>query len=651
MTNNIATRLLTPCIIALLLMLAACSHSSPWGRQGEIADSLIEQHPDSVLHLLQGIDYSTLDEEGQAHYGLLLTAARYKLYQPVDTTFINRSIAYYSTSHKGIQSSPFLGDKRGALGASLYYKAVVIYDLGKKQEATLLLKQAEQQAEHSDDELLRNKIYENLERVNDDAHNSFLALKYSKLFLRSSQILKDTSTIVRALDHLATSYAHMDLYDSVDYIHNCIHPLLATMADSSKAYTLGNLASRLFTIGKYERAETLLNEAIRLHPLPHHFFIKGKIAEKENNNSEAEKSYLRTLDFDVPSFNVKACRRLSKIYELRNNQQLHLKYLHLADSIQNALTRNAHLSELTVTQYEYEKVIDLRDRKRSIIIGVIVIFMLAAIIVGILVRWSAAKKRHRKMEQEHLAETLSMASLLSSYEKQIQNLIAKEEYYVSTRLNLKQQVEKQKQALYESRHESDILRKETVKLQEHLQGLQKAHSQLEKKTESQEWQMNVIRETMCGEIEHLTEQHHSEIKRLTDMIISSRQEQEKLRRIIDEQQKDRSKSLANGHAIYDKISNCQDVGYLTKEDIVDFTDYYIIAFYDEFAPILTGYQHLSRQELLYLILVRMKVDECMSAKIMGIQVPTLRTYRNRLKNEKISMNALSEVVFLLQMIR
>ena len=647
MTNNIAIRLLTPCIILLLLMLAACHKPSPWGRQGEIADSLIEQHPDSVLHLLQDVDYNALDEEDQAHYGLLLTAARYKLYQPVDTTFINRSIAYYSASHKGIQSSPSWGDKRGwgsnssplggdKRGASLYYKAVVLYDLGKKQEAILLLKQAEQQAEHSDDELLRNKIYENLERVNDDAHNSFLALKYSKLFLRSSQILKDTSTIVRALDHLATSYARMNFYDSVDYIHNCIHPLLATMADSSKAYTLGNLASRLFTIGKYERAETLLNEAIRLHPLPHLFFIQGKIAEKENNYSEAEKSYLRTLDFDVPSFNVKACRRLSKIYELRNNQQLHLKYLHLADSIQNALTRNAHLSELTVTQYEYEKVIDLRDRKRSIIIGAIVIFMLAAIIVGILVRWSAAKKRHRKMEQEHLAETLSMASLLSSYEKQIQNLIAKEEYYVSTRLNLKQQVEKQKQALYESRHESDILRKETVKLQEHLQGLQKAHSQLEKKTESQEWQMNEIRETMCGEIERLTEQHHSEIKRLTDMIISSRQEQEKLRRIIDEQQKDKSKSLANGHAIYDKISNCQDVGYLTKEDIVDFTDYYIIAFYDEFAPILSHYQHLSRQELLYLILVRMKVDEGMSAKIMGIQIPTLRTYRNRLKKREKS---------------
>ena len=30
MTNNIAIRLLTPCILLLLLMLAACRNPSPW---------------------------------------------------------------------------------------------------------------------------------------------------------------------------------------------------------------------------------------------------------------------------------------------------------------------------------------------------------------------------------------------------------------------------------------------------------------------------------------------------------------------------------------------------------------------------------------------------------------------------------------------
>jgi len=53
-------------------------------RTGELivlnrADSLLEANPDSALHLLEAIDYNKLSREGQAHYGLLLTAARYKL--------------------------------------------------------------------------------------------------------------------------------------------------------------------------------------------------------------------------------------------------------------------------------------------------------------------------------------------------------------------------------------------------------------------------------------------------------------------------------------------------------------------------------------------------------------------------------------------
>ena len=79
-------------LLTLLALLQACNDPPPLGRMGGAIDSLIEQRPDSVLHLLESIDYDRLSEKEQAHYGLLLTAARYKLYQPVDTTFINRSI-------------------------------------------------------------------------------------------------------------------------------------------------------------------------------------------------------------------------------------------------------------------------------------------------------------------------------------------------------------------------------------------------------------------------------------------------------------------------------------------------------------------------------------------------------------------------------
>ena len=124
-------------------------------RTGELivldrADSLLEANPDSALHLLEAIDYNKLSREGQAHYGLLLTAARYKLYQTVDNMFINRSIDYYQNHQHSSHPLP----PTPHLPNALYYKAVVLYELGKREETTLLLKQAEELAEQGNDELL-----------------------------------------------------------------------------------------------------------------------------------------------------------------------------------------------------------------------------------------------------------------------------------------------------------------------------------------------------------------------------------------------------------------------------------------------------------------------------------------------------------------
>ena len=316
MSKNISTRLLTPCILLLLLMLAACRNPSPWGRQGEIADSLIEQHPDSVLHLLQDIDYAALDKEGKAHYGLLLTAARYKLYQPVDTTFINRSIDYYSASHKGIQSSPSWGDKRGwgsnssplggdKRGASLYYKAVVLYDLGKKQEATLLLKQAEQKAERSDDELLMNKIYDFLSYINYQSGNNDLDAAYGHLFLKSSLKLRDTLQMARAYDYLAATFSRTGEKDSMKSMQDSCLALISKTDKETKAYILANLADTHISDGDFQRAEQLLLEAISIKPMANEYVMLGKVKKACSDTTRARLCWERATTFGDKRFSLR----------------------------------------------------------------------------------------------------------------------------------------------------------------------------------------------------------------------------------------------------------------------------------------------------------------------------------------------------------
>ena len=63
---------------------------------------------------------------------------------------------------------------------TFFPRGVTIYEKGYIQEATLYLKQAEQLAEQLDCELLRNKIYDSLEMINDNAGLFEEAIKYGQ---------------------------------------------------------------------------------------------------------------------------------------------------------------------------------------------------------------------------------------------------------------------------------------------------------------------------------------------------------------------------------------------------------------------------------------------------------------------------------------
>ena len=119
---------------------------------------------------------------------------------------------------------------------ALYYKAVVLYELGKKEEATLLLKQAEELAEQGNDELLKNKIYQNLDRVNDEAENYLLGLKYASKFLNSSIILKDAELTAMAYDHMSHFYLHLNMIDSANHTRKLALSKLDLVSDECKSH-------------------------------------------------------------------------------------------------------------------------------------------------------------------------------------------------------------------------------------------------------------------------------------------------------------------------------------------------------------------------------------------------------------------------------
>ena len=145
-----------------VMILLGCSQLSSYQHQLELAEAVIEDNPDSAWALLRDIPASLVSEgEERALYNLLYTEASYKLYKQIDSdSLITYSVDYYSQT----------GNKQ-RLATALFYKGGVRYYMEDKNGATLDIKQAEELAKNSDDELLKCKIYELLATINHHEQN------------------------------------------------------------------------------------------------------------------------------------------------------------------------------------------------------------------------------------------------------------------------------------------------------------------------------------------------------------------------------------------------------------------------------------------------------------------------------------------------
>ena len=126
-------------IIVAMMVLGAvvpgCDDVPRYDGRLTAADSLIHDHADSALTMLEALTPSDLATEGdRAYHDLLLTQARYKCYRPATTdSTINRALAYY-------RAHP---NEREKLTRAYIYKGTVMEELGHPDSAMFYYKQAE----------------------------------------------------------------------------------------------------------------------------------------------------------------------------------------------------------------------------------------------------------------------------------------------------------------------------------------------------------------------------------------------------------------------------------------------------------------------------------------------------------------------------
>ncbi|MBO4606939.1 MAG: hypothetical protein J5682_03460, partial [Prevotella sp.] len=331
-------------IVLTFLLLASCAgqqrHDAAIGK----AFALIENYPDSALTLLDTLSVDELSARQRADYGLLMTEALYKLYLPIESdSLVSSSLLYYQK----------YGDER-MYATALHYKGVVVYDLGRREEAVYLLKEAEQVASGIDDELLRAKIYASLDMVNDYSGNYRLALHYAKLFLQSAIRTNDIRLISLAYHQVGGFYRKIGERDSASVALDSAMAYFDSISDESKSYLLANLASQYITQHDYEQARHLLDQALLYGENGNIYNMLGLLSMHEDDTVSAIRYLEKSISMNENVSKCNALRNLSRIYLHKGDYRRALFLTLQSDSVASVLQEERLSSKILGIQEKYD---------------------------------------------------------------------------------------------------------------------------------------------------------------------------------------------------------------------------------------------------------------------------------------------------------
>lgn len=433
-----------------LVFLSSCKNESECRRQLADVEQVIEQYPDSAWQMLQKIDSASVaDGEEKAIYNLLTTALRYRKYLPVP----NDSAIRYSSDYFASNGDSYYQ------ATAYYYHGCVLLELGKRMEAMQMMKKAEESAGKTDDELLRNKILEQLYYMNSSTSNLQLTMSYAKKFLHSSLILKDTFSICRAYDDIAVVFLRWDLRDSCRlYREKC--RLLAEKANVKYGRLMANQASDMIEDGKFEEAKHLLHEANEIEPRSNQFLMLGKIARRQGDTLKARQYFETALKATDRQFDVLIYNELSELQYEQQNYKESRRMLWMADSLVYVQSDQAQSLPLTLLQQEYDQsIVSLAASQRlnRWLAGLLALIVMLA--VGIIFYLLKVRKLKSVLSEnvQQYNETLLTVSQMESAEKLSQQRISAQESSMaqmsSELTNLNKLVDRQKRRLEQQRKE------------------------------------------------------------------------------------------------------------------------------------------------------------------------------------------------------
>lgn len=348
-----------------------------------LADKLMEEHPDSALHILQRIENpQNFQKENLALYALLLTQAKYKNEIPVENdSLIRFAEQYYQTSKDSTRKA-----------WTYLYMAQVFRDMNEKKKALAYFQKAAIAAKNDENSRLSFLIYHHLGKLLQNQEPYEEGIQKLKKALGNAESRKDTSDIIYDLKDVGWSYVWKgDYKESRIYFEKGIKLAQTVQNNSMLSLLYHHLGMSFRMDNQLSKAllytdKSLAYETDSINMLPT-LSIKGDLFIKLNQLDSA-KYYLEISKNDRDFYAIANYHNdMSNLEEKLGNYRKALEhrnaYCTYIDSIEHS-ERDQNLMDLQ-KKYNYSQVendnhqLKIKNQTHKIITLIIVIALIISI--------------------------------------------------------------------------------------------------------------------------------------------------------------------------------------------------------------------------------------------------------------------------------
>lgn len=460
-------------MISIIISLISCTsnetHMATFQPELAKAEAIMYEHPDSALHILQGIQpSSSSDNEQYATWALLMTQAQYKNRIKQSDSLINIAYNYFINKDNA---------QRKAL--ALFYKGALCNEDHKAEEALQYYLEAATEVEKTEDYQLAFLVNSEVGLLFAYRKLNDFAMRYFEKAYHYAELSKNNEYIAYSLIYIARIHSKKNQENkAIEYYKKAIKISKENNLTAPLAGAMNEIYLIYIQMGKNEKALHYVQEAIKIERKDEIIFALGDTYRYLHQYDSA----CYYLNQASKSSNIRTARSaFQALYYISQEIKDYKKAVEYSerlwfyqDSIKK-IERNESLIEMQ-KKYDQQKIINennlLQIKKDQIIhnalIALITLLFIIIIIIYFYQRKIVFQKQQIQEKEEkircftmkiHENETLINRNLMRIEELTIQMERSKE---------IKEQWKEQNKIRQEIQQQNELLKQENNELQNHI---------------------------------------------------------------------------------------------------------------------------------------------------------------------------------------